>query len=154
MNSFLQAFAFVLPSGTKEISINPNIASNANIVLLPISQNKLIKKISCFFSFQTTGGTFNNFLNFYDVRLQGLNRDGSLITQNAGIINNPISGDWGNIFVKDRFLDFVLSSKKNLIEFNPGILLGGIKPLTVSMIFQNNLVSQTTVRININIQYE
>jgi len=150
MLSCFRSFQITLPIGDKEISTTGSIPINGNICLLPIDQNQRIKKIYCY----AVNNSINNFLEFWDIRFQGLNRNGSLITQNAGIILNPISGDWGNIFIKDTILDFVLSSKKNDIDFNEGILLGGVRPLSISLKFSVPLAQLEVISFITNIQYE
>jgi hypothetical protein len=150
MRTNFQGFRLLLNSGVSTISEVLSIPVNGNLYLLPNEKNSLIKSIDlCILSEQES-----SVIDFYDIRFQGLNRDGSIITQNAGIIQNPISGAWGSAFIKDSNLDFVLSSKKSQIVFKDGILLGGIRPLSYSLKFKNPITLNTVIRLLIYINYE
>jgi hypothetical protein len=143
-------FAFTIPSGTIDFTSSINIPVNGNLGLFVNMNNSKIN----FFNALVGSNFGNNSIKQWSLKFQGLNRDGSLITQNAGLIQNPISGDWGNAFIKDTILDFVITSKKNHLTFNPGVVIGGFKPVTFSIIFNSALTSNTSVFVNINISYE
>lgn len=150
MRSNIAVFLGTLNVGTSEFSNTFTIAINSEISLLPNFKNSLVKSIDV----QISSSQESTVINFYDFRFQGLNRDGSIITQNAGIILNPVSGSWGSAFVKDTTLDFVLSSKRNQIIFTEGILLGGVRLSSYSVKFKNPLTVNTTIRAYLSINYE
>jgi hypothetical protein len=143
-------FNALIPSGTIDFTSTLSIPINGNLGLFVNMSNSKIN----FFNANANLNFTNNSIKHWSLRFQGLNRDGSLITQNAGLIQNAVSGDWGNVFIKDTILDFVITSKKNHLIFNPGIILGGIKPITFSISFNNVLSINTVVLLNLSISYE
>jgi hypothetical protein len=151
MITSISSFLLSIPNGITDYSEVLSVPVNSNLQLLNNINNAKIKKITCRINLVVQFSEIQNNISFWDFRFQGLNRDGSLITQNAGIIINPISGDWGSAFVKDTILDFNLSSKKNFIDFYPFILLGGIRPQSFSVKFSNptsgnlNIIQTTTL---------
>jgi hypothetical protein len=151
MRSNCRAINIVVSSGVSQQSNVLSVPVNGNLGLLPVDRNRKIKYID---SFVNCTLQQSYFLKYWDIRFQGLNRDGSLITENAGIIINPVSGDWGNVFVKDNNLDFVLSSSKSQIKFENGIELGGIRPLTSSLLFNNPVPQNVNAQFILNIHYE
>ena len=150
MYNSAQTYLFTIPAGTLEFTDVLNVPTNGNLGLIDNFSNSKIKYISAHFCIRPT----NNFIVNWSIRFQGLNRDGSFITENAGIIQNTISGDWGNAFIKDTILDFVLTSKKNQIYFDPNIEIGGYKPRTVSFKFNSALAANTVLIGFINVNYE
>jgi len=143
-------FNVTIPSGTIDFTSTLSIPINGNLGLFVNMSNSKIN----FFNAIANMNFSNNSIKHWSLRFQGLNRDGSLITENAGLIQNPISGDWGNVFIKDTILDFVITSKKNHLKFNPGVVIGGFKPVTFSISFNNPLSINTIVLLNLSISYE
>jgi hypothetical protein len=125
-------------------------ATNAAICIIPNFKNVLVYNIKI--SANTSAG--DNAIKYFSVHFRGHNNDGSQITENAGIINNPISGDWGSAFVKDTVLDFILTSKKPEIVFKQPIILGGFKPVATNLIFSNVLAANRFTRFYLTVNYE
>jgi hypothetical protein len=137
-------------NGIKDSSLVFTQAINSNLVLIPESKNCNIKSIDFFI----TNRAGNMGINFWDVRFQGINRDGALLRENAGDIKNIPSGTFGTNFQKDNILDFVLNSRKSQIKFDDGILLGGIRLISISYSFKKTPLSSTNVFGLMNINYE
>lgn len=144
----VRTFGESVSNGTVTFSKQFNFAINQNLLVLPVEKNSLIKKIEIKY-LNSSANPFVNQFKFFEIRFRGLNRDGVLLTQLAGNILNPVSGPFNGSLTKNTDLDFVLSSRKNFIEFKKGIDLGGIslasesyefyKP-TIDMIFIRNFV--------------
>jgi hypothetical protein len=149
--SALYTYNLSILAGNKDFSEVLAVPVNGGRYTLPNSNNSLIKKIDVFMNCSPAS---NNCLKFWDYRFLLLNRDNSITQNIAGIIQNPISGDWGNVFVKDSNTDFILSSKKSSIEFNPGIIGGGFTPRSISLNFEFALTANLTIRLFTQIQYE
>jgi hypothetical protein len=137
--------------GNGQSSVVYSIAVNSARYLLPEDKNVLIKKIE---AFANNSASSSFCLKYWDIRFLLLNRDISIQQNVAGIINNPISGDWGSAFVKDVNTDFILSSKKSYIEFKDGIIAGGITPRTTSVFFNSAISSNQNTRFFITVYYE
>jgi hypothetical protein len=150
MISQVNLCTFQTISGNKEFSQTIFSAINSAICIIPSNENVLIKniKLSAF----TTSGLHS--IEQFKCHFRGHNNDGSQITENAGIINNPISGDWGSAFVKDTVLDFILTSKKPEIVFKQPIILGGFKPVSADLIFSSVLTNNRFTRFYLTVNYE
>jgi hypothetical protein len=134
-NSFfnLTGFRNLPPVGITTFSAQYNFAVNQNLILLSFESNVLIKKIELHHS-----SIFPlDVVKFFDVRFRMLTNGGALITENAGNIINPLSGAWNGTGLKNSDLDFVLSTKKNFIEFDEGIEALGFFPVSYSVEFYN-----------------
>jgi hypothetical protein len=149
-NSQLAILNFNVNAGIQDFSLVPSIPINGALYTIPKEKNVLIKQIN-FFANCNNG---NNAIKFWDVRILLLNKDNTIQQNLAGIIQNPISGNWGSAFVKDVNTDFVVSSRKSLLEFPQGFLAGGITPRSLSVFFDSPLAVSTQVRIQMYIQYE
>jgi hypothetical protein len=149
-NSQLIIYNFAVNAGIQDYSLLITPAINGGLYTIPQEKNVLIKQIN-FFANCTNG---NNAIKFWDFRILLLNKDNTIQQNLAGIIKNPISGNWGSAFVKDVNTDFVVSSRKSLLEFPQGFLAGGITPRSVSVFFDSPLAVTTQVRIQMYIQYE
>jgi hypothetical protein len=151
MKTSIDLFSSFIGAGTNpEISFQLNFAVNQNLILINSGQNVLIKRI------ELSAGVNNGavFTKFFDCRLRALNQDGSINRVNGGDIINPISGPWGNAFVKNTDVDFVLSTKKNFIEFKEGILLGGFQVISSSAQFVGTTASGFFYYNTLTIDYE
>jgi hypothetical protein len=137
-------------SGQKDFSLIFTQPINSNLILIPDKENSLIKSIDLFI----TNRDGNQAIDFWNFRFHALNRDGVLLRENAGEIKNIPSGPFGTNFQKDNILDFVLNSKKSQIVFEKGILIGGIRPISVSYTFKKSTTSTTNVFGIMNINYE
>jgi hypothetical protein len=144
-----------LPNGLTEFSRLFGFGINQNLVIINSEKNVLIYKIEIYYTTIVNDVllSLQQPIKYFDLRFRALNRDGSLITQNAGIIQNGLSGDWDGSIPKSSDLDFVLSSKKNFIEFENGIEIGGISFVSESL---ETFIPTNTFAYspNINFYYE
>lgn len=121
---------------------------NGNIFLIPENENVKIKKISI--SYQS-----NAVIKSFRVRFRARNRDITNVTQFAGEIENPVSGEWNGTLLKNSDLDIMLGDKKNFIEFKNPILVGGLQIASISTtLFSPNTTSFTDCRICFQLYYE
>jgi hypothetical protein len=149
--STLRIVSTTVLAGNGEFSLVFSVPANGARYLIPDEKNVLIKKIECFAN-NSSSGSFC--LKYWDIRFLLLNRDISIQQNVAGIINNPISGDWGSAFVKDVNTDFNISSKKSFIEFQDGILAGGISPRSISVLFNVPNTTNQNIRFFLTVYYE
>jgi hypothetical protein len=150
MRSSARLFQIFVPAGVSEISQNLNFAINQNLFLLPISSNGIINKIGVFFSISI----LSEAISFFDIRLRGLNKDGVVYTLNGGNILNPLSGPWDATLTKNTDFDLILSTNKNFIEFQKGILLGGFQPISYSVKFIRPISTNLNISAFLYIDYE
>lgn len=130
-----------IPLGVSEFSGQLNFGLNQNLILLNLEANTKVKKIEIY-----SGVNFSDeVIKYFDIRFRCLNRDGANITEYAGDILNGLSGAFDGTLTKNTDLDIILSSKKNFIEFNDGIEIGGVFPISFSVVFY-----EPTKRVNVN----
>jgi hypothetical protein len=139
------------PTGQLELSLQFNYAVNQNLVLLPNESNSKVKMIELGYQINRQELA----VKYFDARFRCLNRDGSIITEFAGNIINPVSGEWNGLLTKNTDLDFVLSSKKNFIEFNQGVEIGGFQIISASIILYSPSINPDLNFVNtLSIKYE
>jgi hypothetical protein len=145
----------LLVNGQTEFSRQFPFALNQALIIFNSQQNIYIYKIELYYTtiISSTSLQLEQPIKFFDLRFRGLNRDSSLITENAGIIQNGLSGDWDGSIPKSSDLDFVLSSNKNFIEFKNPIILGGIqlRSESIQLFIPTNSFAYSS---NMNIYYE
>jgi hypothetical protein len=154
--STFRVLSDTIVNGETQFSRQFPFALNQALIIFNSQQNIHIYKIELYYT--TIMPTVPSLqlqqpIKFFDLRFRGLNRDGSLITENAGIIKNGLSGDWNGSIPKSSDLDFVLSSKKNFIEFKNPIILGGIqlRSESIQLFIPANTFAYSS---NMNIYYE
>lgn len=144
-------FTGLTPLNVYEFSLQTNFPVNAGLILCNSSKNPIVKKLSV--SLRTADTL--RVVKYFDARFRILNRDGSINRINAGNIINPLSGPWNGTNLKNSDIDIVLSSKKNFIEFDEGVIFGGFQLISISVQFYPNTgILASGISINTQLDYE
>jgi hypothetical protein len=146
--TYQQTFGF--PITATEFSGQFNFATNQNLILINSEKNPIIKSIEILPYSLSVDRT----LEYMDIRMRLLNRDGSVITSNAGEIKNGISGPFQAI-LKNSDIDIILGTKKTSIDFLNGIVIGGYQLISYSYKFYTGSpTGNGNLGLKINIRYE